>query len=113
MIELLKLILKRHDFHVVGALGGEQGLQAVKEVEPDLILLDLMMPGLDGWAVYQTLRSYTDHKQTPVIILTAKAQTADDLIKFKQAGISETIAKPFRPQELIDTVRRVLELAPE
>lgn len=111
MIELFKLILKRLDYCVVGALGGEQGLQKAKEVGPDLILLDLMMPGMDGWTVYENLRSSPDSKQVPVIVITAKVQTADDVLKFQQAGISRTIAKPFKPQELVEAVQFALELA--
>jgi len=113
MIELFKLILKRHDFHVIGALGGEQGLQLASEVRSDLILLDLMMPGMDGWTVYQNLRTNPEQRHIPVIVITAKVQTADDLVRFQQAGLSETIAKPFRPQELVEAVHRALELAPE
>jgi len=113
MIELFKLILKRHDFRVIGALGGEQGLQLANDLRPDLILLDLMMPGMDGWTVYEILRSNQEHRHVPVIVITAKVQTADDIIKFKQAGISKTIAKPFKPQELVEAVHHALALAPE
>lgn len=108
MIELINLILTRHGFEVYGAIGGQEGLEIIKQVKPDLILLDLMMPEMDGWQVFQTLRVNADMADIPVIIVTAKAQSIDKVLGIHIAKVSDYITKPFGPQELLDSVRRVL-----
>jgi len=80
MIDLVELILNRHGFDVQGANGGRQGLDFVHQQLPDLILLDLMMPDLDGWDVYQQLKSEDETKDVPVIVITAKTQTIDKVL---------------------------------
>jgi two-component system response regulator VicR len=109
MIELVSLILTRHGFEVHGALGGQEGLEIIQQVKPDLVLLDLMMPEMDGWQVFQTLRVNSDTSHIPVIIVTAKAQSIDKVLGIHIAKVSDYITKPFGPQELLDSVNRVLE----
>ena len=111
MIDLVMLILTRRGFKVEGAHGGRNGLDIIHKDPPDLILLDLMMPGMDGWEVYQQLKSNDDTKNIPVIIVTAKAQPIDRVLGLHIARVDDYIAKPFRPQELIDSVDRVLAQA--
>ncbi len=108
MIELIKLILTRHGFEVYGAIGGQEGLEIIKQVKPDLVLLDLMMPEMDGWQVFQTLRVNAEMADIPVIIVTAKAQSIDKVLGIHIAKVSDYLTKPFGPQELLDSVRRVL-----
>lgn len=108
MIDLVRLILKRHGFEVHGALGGREGLELVGEVKPDLILLDLMMPEVDGWQVFQTLRINEETSHTPVIIVTAKAQSIDKVLGLHIAKVDDYITKPFGPQELLQSVNKVL-----
>jgi DNA-binding response OmpR family regulator len=108
MIELIRLILGQHNYHVIGALGGEEGVRTAEETGPDLVLLDLMMPGLDGWAVYQRIRSSEKLRETPVIIVTAKAQSIDKVLGLHIAKVDDYISKPFGPQELISSIQRVL-----
>lgn len=108
MIELVKLILSRHNFQVTGAVGGQQGLDKIADVKPDLVLLDLMMPEMDGWEVYQKMKASEDMRDIPVIVVTAKAQSIDRVLGLHIARVDDYITKPFGPQELLESVERVL-----
>lgn len=108
MIELMRLILGRQGFQVEGALGGREGLESMRENPPDLVLLDLMMPDMDGWEVYRQLKADERLKEIPVIAVTAKAQNIDRVLGLHIAGMDDFITKPFGPKELIASVERVL-----
>ncbi len=108
MINLVKLILKKEGFDVTGAMGGRDGLDAIEHLNPDLVLLDLMMPDIDGWEVYQTMKANDLMKNIPVIIITAKAQSIDKVLGLHIAKVDDYITKPFSPNELVTSVRRVL-----
>jgi len=108
MIDLVTLILNRRGYLVKGAHGGRQGLDLVQKEPPDLILLDLMMPDLDGWDLYQQLKANDTTKDIPVIIITAKAQAIDRVLGLHIAKVEDYISKPFRPQELIESIEKVL-----
>lgn len=108
MIDLVTLILSREGFKVIGASGGIQGLQIVEDVQPGLILLDLMMPDLDGWEVYQRLKSNPHTSHIPVIVLTARAQSIDKVLGLHIAKVDDYITKPFGPAELLSSVQKVL-----
>jgi len=108
MIDLVTLILNRRGYLVKGAHGGRQGLDLVQKEPPDLILLDLMMPDLDGWDLYQQLKANEATKDIPVIIITAKAQAIDRVLGLHIAKVEDYISKPFRPQELIESIEKVL-----
>jgi two-component system, OmpR family, response regulator VicR len=108
MIGMIRLILKRRDYIVQGADGGKAGLQAVRETHPDLVLLDLMMPDMDGWDVYQQLKADARTSQIPVIIVTARAQTIDRVMGLQIAKVDDYIVKPFSPRQLLASVERVL-----
>lgn len=108
MIDLVTLILKRRGFQVTGVQSGQLGLEKIIAEIPDLVLLDLMMPGMDGWEVYQELKRIEQTNQIPVIIVTAKAQPIDRVLGLHIAKVDDYIVKPFRPQALIDSVEKVL-----
>jgi len=108
MIDLVELILNRHGFDVHGAHGGIEGLELVRRELPDLVLLDLMMPDMDGWDVYQQMKSEDVTRNIPVIVVTAKAQSIDKVLGLHIAKVDDYIAKPFSPQELLDSVEKVL-----
>jgi len=108
MIDLVKLILSRKHFEFIGANGGREGLDTVRKMLPDVILLDLMMPDMDGWEVYQQLKAEEATKSIPVIVITAKAQNIDKVLGLHIAKVDDYIAKPFSPKELVDSVERVL-----
>jgi two-component system, OmpR family, response regulator VicR len=108
MIDLIRLILGRRGFDVYGAAGGVEGARLVREMIPDLVLLDLMMPDMDGWEVYQQMKSDSTTRNIPVIVVTAKAQNIDKVLGLHIAKVDDYIAKPFGPQELMDSVERIL-----
>ncbi|MBN1889950.1 MAG: response regulator [Thermoflexales bacterium] len=108
MIDLVKLILGRKGFELTGAMGGREGLEAIRDVKPDLVLLDLMMPDMDGWEVYQQMKSDEVLKHIPVIVVTAKAQSIDKVLGLHIAKVDDYVTKPFGPQELLQSVERVL-----
>jgi len=108
MIDLIRLILGRKGFEVVGANGGKEALGIVRDENPDLVLLDLMMPDMDGWEVYQQLKADTALASIPVIVVTAKAQSIDKVLGLHIAKVDDYISKPFSPQELMDSVDQVL-----
>jgi two-component system response regulator VicR len=110
MIDLVKLILGRKGFDLVGAVGGREGLETVRRLKPDLVLLDLMMPDMDGWEVYQQIKADEELKDTPVIVVTAKAQSIDKVLGLHIAKVHDYVTKPFSPQELLQSVNKVLGL---
>ncbi len=108
MIDLIRLILGRRGFDVHGAAGGVEGARLVRELLPDLVLLDLMMPDMDGWEVYQQMKADLTTRNIPVIVVTAKAQNIDKVLGLHIAKVDDYIAKPFSPQELMESVEKIL-----
>ncbi len=108
MIDLIRLILGRRGFEVKGATGGIEGLRMIRQEKPDLILLDLMMPDMDGWEVYQQIKADESTRHIPVIVVTAKAQSIDKVLGLHIAKVDDYIAKPFSPQDLLNSVEKVL-----
>jgi two-component system, OmpR family, response regulator VicR len=108
MIELVKLILARRGYEVIGAIGGKEGLEAIRTLLPDLVLLDLMMPDMDGWDVYQQMKADVATQKIPVIVVTAKAQSIDKVLGLHIAKVDDYISKPFSPNELVESVEKIL-----
>jgi two-component system response regulator VicR len=108
MIDLVRLILSRKGYEVIGAGGGREGLEIIRQKLPDLVLLDLMMPDMDGWDVYQQMKSVDSTRDIPVIVITAKAQSIDKVLGLHIAKVDDYISKPFSPQELVDRVEKVI-----
>lgn len=108
MIDLVRLILGRRGYTVLGATGGREGLDLVRRELPDLVLLDLMMPDMDGWDVYHQIKSDKSTRDIPVIVITAKAQNIDKILGLRIAKVEDYISKPFSPQELLERVEVVL-----
>jgi len=106
----LNLRLESHD--VITAADGYEALQQAQDGRPDLIILDIMLPGLDGWEVLTRLRKDTTFQDTPVVVLTALVQDAD-IIRGWQLGADEYITKPFSPVALVKTVQMVLNRTPD
>lgn len=109
MIDLVRLILSRKNYEVFGANGGREGLEMVRKILPDVVLLDLMMPDVDGWDVYQQLKAEESTRSIPVIVVTAKAQTIDKVLGLHIAKVEDYISKPFSPKELVESLERVTE----
>lgn len=108
MIDLIRIILGRKGFEVTGASGGEEGLKQLQMRKPDLVLLDLMMPDMDGWEVYQQMKASEHTRDIPVIVVTAKAQSIDKVLGLHIAKVDDYIAKPFSPEDLLASIERVL-----
>jgi DNA-binding response OmpR family regulator len=108
MIDLVTLILRPKGFTVKGANGGREGLDKVVQEKPDLVLLDLMMPDMDGWEVYHQLKANEMTSHTPVIIITARAQAIDQVLGLYIARVDDYISKPFHPQQLVESIQKVL-----
>jgi len=108
MVDLVRLILGRAGLEVIGANGGREGLETVRRELPDLVLLDLMMPDMDGWEVYQQMKAGDATRHIPVIVITAKSQNIDRVLGLHIAKVDDYISKPFSPRELTDSVEKVL-----
>jgi DNA-binding response OmpR family regulator len=108
MLELIRLILRRRGYDVQGATSGLQGLSIMRAGAPDLVLLDLMMPDIDGWEVYQQMKADEGLREIPVIVITAKAQSIDKVLGLQVAKVEDYISKPFSPQDLLSRVEKVL-----
>jgi DNA-binding response OmpR family regulator len=108
IIELVRTILGRKGYQVIGATGGQEGLTLVQVQHPDLILLDLMMPDLDGWEVYRRLKEDPLLAPVPVMVVTARAQDIDRVLGLHVAHVDDYLTKPFTPKQLTDSVERIL-----
>jgi two-component system alkaline phosphatase synthesis response regulator PhoP/two-component system response regulator VicR len=106
IVRLVQVNLERQGYEVVTANDGKEALQKVEEEHPDLVVLDVMMPYMDGFEVLQNLRRNAATRDIPVIMLTAKAQDAD-VFKGWQSGVDCYLTKPFNPMELIAFVKRI------
>ncbi len=108
MTYLIKMILERKGYEIISTNNGLNGLDLVIKEKPDLILLDLMMPEIDGWDLYHQIRSNEQIKNIPVVIISAKAQLIDKVLGLEIAKVDNYIAKPFKPQELIEVIENLL-----
>jgi len=108
MIDLIRLILESKGYEVIGAEGGREGLELMRRERPDLLLLDLMMPEMDGGDVFHQMRAEVELKDIPVIVVTAKAAPIDKILWMNVAKVDDYVTKPFGPQELLESVERVL-----
>jgi CheY-like chemotaxis protein len=108
MIELITLILKTKGFEVLGAMNGPEGLALIPSAKPDLVLLDIMMPGMNGWQVYQAMKADDYMRTIPVIVVTAMTQSIDETLARYIAKVDDYVPKPFSPNELTDSIHKVL-----
>lgn len=102
--QLARLYLTADGFHVQAAANGDEALQKVRASRPDLVVLDLMMPGMDGWEVCRRLRAEGD---IPIIILTARGDDVDKIVGL-ELGADDYMTKPFNPRELVARAKAVL-----
>lgn len=107
MIDLVIMILNRRGYQVKGAHGGREGLDMIQRELPDLVLLDLMMPDMDGWETFQYLRQMMD---VPVIVVSALGNK-EDVVKALHLGVDDYLTKPFFNAELVERSRAVLRRA--
>lgn len=107
--ELLRLYLEKDGFEVVRAADGGEGVELARSVEPDVILLDIMLPVKDGWQVCREVRSFS---RTPILMLTAKGETMDKVTGLEM-GADDYITKPFEIKELIARIHAVMRRSSE
>jgi len=104
MVRFIRMNLEHDGFQVSEAFNGKQAIQRLRDVNPDLILLDVMMPDLDGFDVLEMIREISS---VPVIMLTAKGEE-DDRVRGLELGADDYVSKPFSPRELVSRVKAVL-----
>ena len=107
ILHILDFILGAENYDVITAMNGEQALEKVRDEKPDLIVLDIMMPKLDGYETCRLIKSDPKTKAIPVILLTAKGREVDQKLG-REVGASDYITKPFSPSKLIDRVQSIL-----
>jgi len=107
ILEVLRYNLRREGFKVESSMDGVQGLRLVQNLVPDLVLLDLMLPGLDGLEICRVLKSDQSSRHIPIIMVSAKGEESD-IVRGLSIGADDYITKPFSPRELMARVKAVL-----
>ncbi|MDP2928750.1 MAG: response regulator [Candidatus Omnitrophota bacterium] len=107
LVELLKFRLETNGYHVEVAFDGEDGLSKISTVKPDLVILDIMMPKIDGYEVLRRVKADPKTKNIPIIVLTARTQNKD-IDQAKTLNADSFIAKPFEPSQLLGEIERLL-----
>lgn len=105
---MIKFKLERAGYQVDWIMDGRQALEAIREDHPDLVLLDIMMPGLTGFEVLETMKHDLDLREIPVIMLTARSQESD-IVRGIELGAADYVVKPFRPAELVARIKRLVQ----
>jgi DNA-binding response OmpR family regulator len=107
IVDVLKIRLEAAGYEVVAAGDGQEGLNMARSEKPDLIILDVMLPKMNGYKVCRLLKFDVKYKNIPIFLLTARAKP-EDIQTGKATGANEYIIKPYDPQELLATIRRYL-----
>jgi two-component system, OmpR family, alkaline phosphatase synthesis response regulator PhoP len=107
IVRLIQVNLERQGWEVVTAYDGKEGLEKIRSEKPNLVVLDVMMPYMDGFEVLKSLRREPETEQLPVIMLTAKAQDKD-VFEGYHYGADMYLTKPFNPMELVTFVKRII-----
>ena len=109
---LIQLIFERQGHRVIGAKRGDFGLDFLQSLKPDVLLLDLMLPDIDGWEIYRQMKSHEELARVPVVIVSARSQAQDAAAGHHVVGNDRFVEKPFEVQYLIDTVNQVVQSMP-
>ena len=107
MIDLIRLILENQEYRVLGAAGGQRGLEMLRTEKPDLLLLDLMIPEMDGGDVFHRMKEQVELRDIPVIMVTAKAAPIDKILWVNVAKVDDYVTKPFGPRQLVESIKKV------
>lgn len=108
IVRVVTARLKAHGYEVIAAADGEEALQLARREKPDLLLLDILLPRLDGFKVCQQLKADASWKQVPIVLFSAKTQDIDRQIGL-ESGADAYISKPFQPDLLIQTIQDLLK----
>jgi two-component system KDP operon response regulator KdpE len=104
VLRFVEIGLKLHGFEVIATVSGGEALELVKSGKPDIMLLDIIMPGIDGFEVLKQLRSFS---RMPVITFSASASNYEDAIKL---GADDFLTKPFKPEEMVTRIKAILNV---
>ncbi len=110
IVESLKFVLEGNDYTCYCAYNGEDGLNMARELMPDLLILDVMMPRINGYKISRLLKFDSKYKDIPILMITARSQEEDKLIG-EETGADEYITKPFDLDEVLEIVNKYLEKA--
>ena len=108
-VALVRMILSNGETDIISASGGARGLEAIRLHQPDLVILDLMLPDMHGWEVYMRLRSEAETQNTPVIILTSQGTRHDRNFSLQVARVHDYLMKPCLPSQLRQSVASALK----
>lgn len=109
---LLQLVFERQGHHVVGVMKGNLGLELLRSLKPDVLLLDLMLPDVDGWELYRQLKADEELSEVPVVIVSARSEEDDALNGYHVIGDDRFVEKPFDVKDLINIVENALKKEP-
>lgn len=108
MVELIQLFLANAGYETLTATSGEAALETAFREKPDLILLDIMMPKIDGWEVFRSIKNDPDTKSIPIAFITARTQNIDKMIGLSVMKADGYITKPFSKKDLLEKVAQIL-----
>ena len=109
LLRLSQIVLSHRGYEVVTVSDSREGVNVIRREKPDVIILDLMMPDVDGWAIYNHIKADDELKHTPVVVVTAKAQAADKAMALHLAKVDGYLTKPYEQSQLIDMLNQMLE----
>ena len=112
IVDMVDYNLKEHGYETVSAFNGKKGIESAEKEQPDLIILDIMLPVIDGFEVCKILKNNQKTANIPIIILSAKSQETDKVVGL-ELGADDYVTKPFSPRELIARIRAILRRGPE
>lgn len=107
VLRSLEFILKKQGYNVITASNGEEALERVRDIDPDLVFLDIQMPRMDGNSVLRHLRDDPKYQDLYIVMITAKGQEADRLNSLEN-GANEYVTKPYSPRKLVGRVKEIL-----
>ena len=107
IIEILQFVLESNGYECITAFDGEEGLKLAREANPDLIILDVMMPKMNGYKISRLLKYDAKYKNIPILMLTARSQDTDKALG-EETGADEYITKPFQIENIFETVNKYL-----
>lgn len=108
LVETIKFRLEANDYDVIIAYDGQEALDKARKEKPDLVILDLMLPKIDGYKVCRMLKFDEKYKKIPIVLFTARAQESDQKMG-KEVGADAYITKPFEPKALLDKIKELIK----
>ena len=108
LLRLAKLILSHKGFEVIPVNDSREGMETIRREKPDVIMLDVIMPNVDGWDIYNQIKADTELKNIPVVVVTAKAHAADKAMALHLAKVDGYLTKPYEQTQLLDLLNKVL-----